>query len=79
MVGKLTAKKVETAKLGKYSDGGNLYSIISQSLVRKWILRFTWRGRPKEIGLGSANSVALLMPGRKQPKLARKSPGHYSD
>ena len=59
MGGHLTARKVETAKPGKYSDGGNLYLIVSKSGSRKWILRFTWRGRPKEMGLGSAASVSL--------------------
>jgi integrase len=56
---KLTARKVETAKPGKYSDGGNLYLIVSGSGARKWVLRFTWRGRAREMGLGSAASVPL--------------------
>jgi integrase len=60
MAGKLNARKVETAKPGKYSDGGNLYLIVSPSGARKWILRFTWRGKAKEMGLGSATSVPLV-------------------
>jgi len=60
MVGKLTARKVATAKPGKYSDGGNLYLIVSKNQTRKWVLRFTWRSRPKEMGLGSAVTVSLL-------------------
>src|SRR5258708_4005378 len=59
MANKLTARKVETAKPGKYSDGGNLYLIVSETGARKWVLRFTWRGRAKEMGLGSAASVPL--------------------
>ena len=59
MASKLTARKVETAKPGKYSDGGNLYLIVSETGARKWVLRFTWRGRPKEMGLGSAANVPL--------------------
>jgi integrase len=59
MAGKLTARKVETAKPGKYSDGGNLYLIVSETGARKWVLRFTWRRRAKEMGLGSAASVPL--------------------
>ena len=43
MAGKLTARRVETAKPGKYSDGGNLYLIVSETGARKWVLRFTWR------------------------------------
>jgi len=59
MASRLTARKVQTAKPGKYSDGGNLYLIVSETRARKWVLRFTWRGRPKEMGLGSAASVPL--------------------
>jgi integrase len=59
MAGRLTARRVETAKPGKYSDGGNLYLIVSPSGSRKWVLRFTWRGKAREMGLGSANSVTL--------------------
>ena len=59
MAGRLTARKVETAKAGKYSDGGNLYLIVSPTGSRKWVLRFTWRGKAKEMGLGSATTVDL--------------------
>lgn len=59
MASKLTTRKVHTAKPGKYSDGGNLYLIVSASGSRKWVLRFTWRGGAKEMGLGSAITVPL--------------------
>jgi len=59
MTSNLTARKVETAKPGKYGDGANLYLIVSKSGTRKWVLRFTWRGKPKEMGLGSAANVPL--------------------
>lgn len=59
MAANLSARKVQTAKPGKYSDGGNLYLIVSPSGSRKWVLRFTWRGRPKEMGRGSAANVPL--------------------
>jgi Arm DNA-binding domain len=59
MKGKLSARKVETAKPGKYSDGGNLYLVVSRTGSRKWVLRFTHGGRPKEMGLGSAADVPL--------------------
>jgi hypothetical protein len=41
MAGRLTARKVATAKAGKYADGGNLYLIVSDTGTRKWVLRFT--------------------------------------
>ena len=72
MAGKLTARKVETAKPGKYSDGGNLYLIVSQTGSRKWVLRFTWRGRAKEMGLGSAASVSLADAREKAASARRK-------
>src|SRR6516165_4704069 len=59
MAGKLTARKVEAAKAGKYSDGGNLYLIVSPIGSRKWVLRFTWRGKAREMGLGTPATVSL--------------------
>jgi predicted Rdx family selenoprotein len=59
MAGNLTALKVQRAKPGKYSDGVNLYLVVSRSGSRKWVLRFTWRGGAKEMGLGSATTVSL--------------------
>ena len=35
MSGKLTARKVATAKRGKHSDGGNLYLVVSETGSRK--------------------------------------------
>jgi integrase len=59
MNGRLNARKVATAKTGKHSDGGNLYLVVSDTGARKWVLRFTWRGAAKEMGLGGANDVPL--------------------
>src|ERR1700691_3214696 len=59
MAGHLNARKVETAKPGKYGDGANLYLVVSKTGSRKWVLRFTWRGKPKEMGLGRVGSVPL--------------------
>jgi integrase len=72
MPSKLTARKVKSAKPGKYSDGGNLYLIVSETGARKWVLRFTWRGRAKEMGLGSATSVPLADAREKSASARRK-------
>jgi integrase len=72
MPSKLTARKVEVAKPGKYCDGGNLYLIVSRTGSRKWMLRFTWRGRAKEMGLGSAASVPLADAREKAAAARRK-------
>jgi integrase len=78
MKGRLTARKVETAKPGKYSDGGNLYLIVSPTGSRKWVLRFTWHGRPKEMGLGSGRNVPLA-DAREKAEAARRLIGKGVD
>jgi integrase len=72
MAGHLTARKVETAKPGKYSDGGNLYLIVSPTGARKWVFRFTWRHSAKEMGLGSATGVPLADAREKAAAAKRK-------
>src|SRR6266404_9311981 len=72
MAGHLSARFVLTAKPGKYSDGGNLYLVVSPSNSRKWVLRFTWRGRAKEMGLGSAANVSLVDAREKAAAACRK-------
>lgn len=72
MAGNLTARKVATAKPGKYSDGGNLYLVVSATGTRKWVLRFTWRGNAKEMGLGSATTVPLADAREKAASACRK-------
>src|SRR4029077_590106 len=72
MAGNLTSRRVETAKPGKYSDGGNLYLIVSGTGARKWVLRFTWRGHAKEMGLGSATNVPLADAREKAAAARRK-------
>ena len=60
MASNLTARKVTTAKPGKYSDGGNLYLVVSSDgLPANGCSGSRWRGKPKEMGLGSAASVPL--------------------
>ena len=59
MAGRLTARKVDAAKAGKYSDSGNLYLIVAHEGTRKWVLRFTWRGKAREMGLGTPTTVSL--------------------
>lgn len=56
---KLTTRKVETAKPGRYGDGGGLWLVVSPSGAKKWVFRFTLRGRVTEAGLGPVNAVSL--------------------
>lgn len=56
----LTAKAVDAAKSpGRYSDGGGLYLIITKALNRKWVFRYIFDGKARELGLGSLKSVTL--------------------
>ena len=56
---KLTARRVETAKPGKFGDGGGLQLVVAPSGAKKWVLRFLWQSRPREMGLGSYPEVSL--------------------
>lgn len=57
--GKLTARAAATTKPGRFGDGAGLYLIVAPSGARKWVYRFTWRGKVTEMGLGSADVVSL--------------------
>ena len=56
---KLTPRKVETARAGKYEDGGGLRLIVTDSGAKRWVLRFTIDGKRREMGLGSFPDVGL--------------------
>jgi len=58
-MGKLTARKVETAKAGKYGDAGGLQLAVAPTGAKKWVLRFLWQGASREMGLGSYPEVTL--------------------
>src|SRR5207244_12657982 len=47
------------AKHGRHADGGGLYLSISPNGGRRWVFLYRWRGKPTEIGFGSARDVAL--------------------
>jgi integrase len=52
---KMTVRQVETlTKPGRHSDGGGLYLSISGDGRRRWVFMYTWRGRQREAGVGSA-------------------------
>lgn len=53
---RLTARKVEHAKTGRYTDGEGLMLYVSPSGSRSWVLRIQVSGRRREIGLGSVST-----------------------
>lgn len=68
---RLTARKVETAKPGKYEDGQGLRLVVSPSGARKWVFRFMRAGKRVEMGLGSVPAVSLAQ-ARERAADARK-------
>ena len=59
---KLTARQAETiAKPGRHSDGAGLYLFISADGRRRWTFLYTWRGKLREAGLGSANKGGVTL------------------
>jgi integrase len=60
VINRLTAIKV--AKLntpGMYADGAGLYLQVTGNGAKSWILRYSMRGRAREMGLGSLRKVSL--------------------
>jgi integrase len=57
---KLNARQVATlTRDGRYSDGAGLYLVVGPGASRRWAFLFRWRGKLKEMGLGSLTSVSL--------------------
>lgn len=56
---RLTPRKVATAKTGKHEDGGGLRLVVGASGSKKWVFRFTLKGKRREMGLGSYPTVGL--------------------
>lgn len=64
MLNKMSARTVaalmrEDAKPGRHGDGGGLYLSVGPGGARRWVYLFRWRGKLKEMGLGSARAVSL--------------------
>jgi integrase len=70
---KLSTRFVETAKVGKYGDNGTkgLQLAVSPTGAKKWVFRFQWQGKPREMGLGSVPEVGLA-DAREKALAARK-------
>ena len=57
---KLTVKFVEhVSEAGKYYDQYGLFLHVRPSGAKKWLQRYTFKGRRREIGLGSAQIVSV--------------------
>ena len=59
-IGRLTALKVEKAKLpGMYPDGGGLYLRVTPEGTKQWVLRYMLNRRPRWMGLGPFSLYSL--------------------
>jgi integrase len=56
---KLTVKKVERAKAGRWGDGGGLYLEVADGGSASWVYRWERDGREHWLGLGSARDISL--------------------
>jgi integrase len=65
-VNQLTAKKVQNVKAaGMYPDGAGLYLQVTGEGAKSWILRYSLRGKAREMGLGSLRKVSVADARRK--------------
>lgn len=58
---KLSARKVETAGVGRHGDGRGLFLYVKPTLARSWVLRYQVQGRRHDLGLGAYPDVTLAM------------------
>ncbi len=59
-VNQLTATKVKRLKVpGIYPDGAGLYLQVTGENAKSWLLRYSLRGKAREMGLGSLRKVSL--------------------
>jgi integrase len=71
-VNRLTFTAVKNIKgEGDYADGNNLYLRVSSSGTKSWTLVYSFRGKRRELGLGSFTVVSLADARRKAEEAAR--------
>lgn len=56
---RLTATQVKTLPIGKHADGGGLYLVVDPGGSRRWLFRYTYAKRRRELGLGGTSRVTL--------------------
>ncbi len=76
-VNQLTATKVQRLKAaGMYPDGAGLYLQVAGENSKSWLLRFSLRGKAREMGLGSLRKVSLAEARRKAADCHKLLDGH---
>lgn len=65
-INKLTVRAVQTTTApGRYSDGQGVYLTVDGSGRKRFVLRYSFEGKVRELGLGSAADVGLAEVRRK--------------
>ncbi len=68
---KLSARKVETAGVGRHGDGRGLFLYVKPTGARSWVLRYQVQGRRHDLGLGAYPDVTLAMARQKATEARR--------
>ena len=55
----LTDRAIRNAGAGTHNDGNGLTLRVGEGDKRSWVLRYTWGGKPANLGLGSYPTVGL--------------------
>lgn len=55
----LTVRRVESAKPGKYADGGGLWLKVNPAGARRWFVRVVVNGKRRELSIGNFPAVSL--------------------
>jgi Arm DNA-binding domain len=56
---RLSPNAARTAGIGRHADGGSLYLDVLTSGSRRWLYRYRFGGKVKDMSLGDANVITL--------------------
>ena len=59
-----------------YPDGAGLYLQVTGAAAKSWVLRYSLRGKAREMGLGSLRKVGLAEARRKASEYHKLLDGH---
>jgi integrase len=72
-INRLNARLIATiAKPGRHADGGGLYLYVDSSGAKRWVFRFRFDSKRRDMGLGGLDSVPLAL-ARERAAEARKT------
>ena len=70
-IGKLSALGISRLPSGHHGDGGGLWLQVTEAGARSWVMRFTFQGKRREMGLGPIHTISLEQ-ARESAKKARQ-------